>query len=382
MVQSGYVSVKAAVLESGIVGGQNMQNDGKIRKCIRVVGVSGAVYGVFRYLLPLTAPFLFAWLTALVLKPSACAIAGKLKVNWRGKNFGVSAGVVGIIELAFLMGWLGGLLYFLGKRLYQEVVMLADRFPWFFEQLDLYLTSACRQVEGALSLKQDTMVRLARDMIQSLGSTMRQGIMPYLMGNTMNVARCCIHCCIIAVLYIVGVMLFLQEIPAWKEKMERSVYSQEFERIIRLLRRAGNAYVRTQGIIMALTSVVCMAGFFFLGNPYYILAGVGIGILDALPVFGTGTVLIPWMFLCFLRGKWGRGLAVFGIYLICYFLREILEARLMGNRVGLTPLETLISIYVGLKLFGLLGFLLGPVGLLVVKEFAGDGIDKGLQPPL
>lgn len=61
---------------------------------------------------------------------------------------------------------------------------------------------------------------------------------------------------------------------------------------------------------------------------------------------------------------------ILAIYLICYFLREMLEARLMGNQVGLTPLETLVSIYVGLKLFGLLGFILGPVGLLIVKEFA------------
>lgn len=107
-----------------------------------------------------------------------------------------------------------------------------------------------------------------------------------------------------------------------------------------------------------------------MGNSYYILAGVGIGILDALPVFGTGTVLIPWAVLCFLRGQWGRGLMVFGIYLICYFLREILEARLMASKVGLTPLETLASMYVGLQILGIFGFLLGPLGLLLVKEFA------------
>ena len=76
--------------------------------------------------------------------------------------------------------------------------------------------------------------------------------------------------------------------------------------------------------------------------------------------------------MCFLGGQWGRGLLVFGLYLVCYFLREILEAKLMGNQVGLTPLETLASVYVGLQMFGLLGFLLGPVGLLLVKEFGGD----------
>ena len=76
---------------------------------------------------------------------------------------------------------------------------------------------------------------------------------------------------------------------------------------------------------------------------------------------------------CFFRGQWGRGMAVLGIYGACYLLREILEARLMGDRVGLTPLETLASIYGGLQLFGLLGFLLGPVGLLIIKEFGSEG---------
>lgn len=347
-----------------------MQDNTKTVKCIRIAGIAGAVCAVFRYLLPLVSPFLLAWLTALVIKPSACALASKLRVSWRGKMVGVPAGAVGLLELGAIGGAAACLLYFGGKRLLQEVIMLADRFPRWLEQMDRHLTGACRRVERMLSLEPDTMVCIARDMVRSLGGALKQETMPYLMGNSFSAARYCVGFCVIMVLYVVGVMLFIQEIDMWKEKMARSVFREEFDRIIRLLRRAGNAYVRTQGIIMILTSVVCMAGFFLLGNPYYILAGAGLGLLDALPVFGTGTVLIPWTILCFLRGRWGRGSMILAIYLICYFLREMLEARLMGNQVGLTPLETLVSIYVGLKLFGLLGFILGPVGLLIVKEFA------------
>lgn len=350
-----------------------MREDKKLRRWLRIGAVSGVVYGVFRYLLPLTAPFLFAWLTALVLRPSACALAGRLRIQVRGRTLGISAGVVGLAELAALGGAVGFLAYFGGRKLYQELVLLTDSLPWWVERLDVCLTGACRRVEETLSLKPDTMVRMTRDMIRNMGASVRRETMPYLMGNSVTMARCCINLCIVTVLYAVGVMLFLQEMDLWKEKMEESIYREEFARIIGLLRTVGNAYVRTQGIIMVLTALVCMAGFFFLGNPYYILAGAGLGILDALPVFGTGTVLIPWALICFLRGRWGRGLAILGIYLVCYFLREILEARLMADRVGLTPLETLASVYVGLKLFGILGFILGPVGLLVVKEFGREG---------
>ena len=58
------------------------------------------------------------------------------------------------------------------------------------------------------------------------------------------------------------------------------------------------------------------------------------------------------------------------LYLVCYFLREILEARMMGGAAGLSPLETLMAMYAGLRLFGLAGLFLGPAGLLIIREFA------------
>ncbi len=346
-----------------------MWENRKFRKGIKILGVTAAVYVVFRFLLALVAPFVFAWLTALALKPLACAVSGAVRVRWKDKSVGISVGAAGLLALAILMGIGGTLMYAGGKRLYEQAAMLAERFPWWVEQLDKYLTGVCRQVEGALSLKPDTMVCAARDMIRSLAGTVKRGAMPYVMGNSVNIAKYCVCCCVITALYIIGVMLFLQEMDGWKERMEESVYREEFARIKRLLCIVANAYLRTQGIIMLLTTAVCIGGFFLMGNSYYFLAGVGIGILDALPVFGTGTVLIPWTILCFLRGRWGRGVMVLGIYLICYFLREILEVRLMGSKVGLTPLETLVSMYVGLQVFGIFGFLLGPLGLLLVKEF-------------
>ena len=79
-------------------------------------------------------------------------------------------------------------------------------------------------------------------------------------------------------------------------------------------------------------------------------------------------MLIPWFLLSFLQGRWGRGLILLGMYLICYFSRQFAEAKLMGGQVGLTALETLFSMYVGLKLFGIAGFLLGPIGFLIIED--------------
>ena len=123
-----------------------------------------------------------------------------------------------------------------------------------------------------------------------------------------------------------------------------------------------------------LVSLICMAGLLLLGNSYFLLLGPVIGLVDALPVFGAGTVLIPWFLLSFLQGRWGQGVVLLFLYLVCYLLRQVAEARLMGGQVGLTALETLFSMYVGLRLFGLLGLFLGPIGWLLIKE-----IDKSLK---
>ena len=217
------------------------------------------------------------------------------------------------------------------------------------------------------------MVHMMQDMILHFADTVKQGVMPYLMENSLLIAKVLIGSCIMAVLFAIGVMLFIQELDTWKERIKKSAFQKEFARIGRLLRKVGNAYVRTQGLIMILTMEICTIGFSLLGNPYSILAGVGIGLLDALPIFGTGTVLIPWAIVECLRGRWIKGLVIFGLYVVCYFVRQILEAKLMGDKVGLSPLETLISMYVGLQMFGVLGVFLGPVGVLVVKEFTMEG---------
>ena len=124
--------------------------------------------------------------------------------------------------------------------------------------------------------------------------------------------------------------------------------------------------------------MICTAGLFLIGNPYSLLLGLGIGLLDALPFFGTGSVLIPYGIFLLVRREWGKAAIIIGMYAVCYLLREFLEAKLMGSRMGLSPLETFIAMYVGLELFGIAGFILGPMGLLLTRDLV-DIYDSNLS---
>lgn len=340
----------------------------KLKKMLFILGITGAVYGCFRYLLPLVIPFLIAWGLALLLRPSAEWIAGRCRVTVCGRKCGLPAGAVGTAEVLAVLGAVAAGLYYGGKLLCQEARLLMNQIPVWIAALDRLLTGWCHRLEEGLCLRKDLLVVLVREMLRGLLVTVKQAAMPYVMTNSVTIFRQGIGITVFLVILLVSTGLGIQEAEAWKLRFARSVYCREFAIIGHRLRIVANAYLRTQGMIMLLTTMICTAGFWLLKNPYYILAGVGIGILDALPVFGTGTVLVPWAVLMFGAGRWGRGAALLVLYLVCYFLREILEAKMMGDKVGLSPLETLIAMYVGLKLFGIAGFLLGPVGILLICD--------------
>lgn len=342
--------------------------DKKLKKILFMLGITGAVYGGFKYLLPLVVPFLLAWLTALCLRPSVRFLERRLKVRWKGKTRTLPAGVIGGMELLLLFAVLFMAVQWGGRLFISQFRLFTARIPEWFSTLDSWLTQGCRNLEGILGLKEDYLVETVRDMLNHLGTAARQSTMPLLMNNSMTALRLIVQWIVFFVLYFASVLLCLQEMEEIRERKSRSSFHREISLIGRRLAAVGNAWVKTQLIIMLITSLLYIVGLTLIGNPYSVLFGVGIGLLDALPVFGTGSVLIPWGILLLVKKSWGKAAVILGLYVICYFLRQVMEAKIMGSQVGLSALETLMSMYVGLELFGIAGFLLGPVGLLMIED--------------
>ncbi len=192
--------------------------------------------------------------------------------------------------------------------------------------------------------------------------------MPALMTNSMVAVRWLVGTLVGGIVLFLAVVLSLQEMDDLRWRRDQSLFRREFALIGSRIVQTGKAWFKTQGIILLIITILCILGMFVIGNPYYIMAGLGIGVLDALPLFGTGTVLLPWALFCMASGKWKRGVFLIGLYAICYLLREFLESRLMSEQVGLSPLETLAAVYVGLRLFGFWGLILGPLGLLLIED--------------
>ncbi|MDI9501249.1 MAG: sporulation integral membrane protein YtvI [Bacillota bacterium] len=149
-------------------------------------------------------------------------------------------------------------------------------------------------------------------------------------------------------------------------------------------------YLRAALIMMVITFCELLAGLIIIGAKYTLLLAFLIAVIDALPILGAGSVLIPWSLYSFVTGDIRMGVSVIILYLVILVVRQIVEPKVVGQQIGVHPLLTLLAMYIGLKLIGFTGLILGPISFILirnilvtiyskrpVKEIIGFDRDKG-----
>lgn len=166
----------------------------------------------------------------------------------------------------------------------------------------------------------------------------------------------------------------LPSIQAWCTTRLSQTRIRPMADTFRRLKAALFGWLKAQLKLSGITWILLTLGLILLRVPYAVLWSSLIALLDAFPVLGTGTVLLPWSLLCFSQGETVRAIGLLGIYGVITLSRSILEPKLVGKHLGLDPLATLFSLYAGYKLWGLGGMILAPilavaaVQLLAAKE--------------
>src|SRR5690606_5790957 len=134
--------------------------------------------------------------------------------------------------------------------------------------------------------------------------------------------------------------------------------------------QAGNAilgYLRAQIILMLITMGQTLVGLYVLGVDYTLLLTLIVGFLDLLPVLGPGLIFVPWCVLAFLLGNLRLAVSLLILYGIISVVRQLIQPKIVGDSIGIHPLETLVSLYVGLKVLGVAGLILGPILVVIIK---------------
>ena len=320
------------------------------------------VYLAVRYLFVLASPFIIAYGIALVIEKPVNALA---KV-FRGKKALASTlivtGLTIIIAAAvFYITWLG----------VAEIKSFIANFEYLFIMVRQKNAGICLDVDGMLGLSDGCSLEFVCSCADRIRRIFRNGqpeevvssvlrISFPILVNTAVIAGAVIVC-LISVVYLSGV---LEKVRKWREN---SIFREEVCALTLELKKLIQVYFKIELIIMLINAGICIAGLLLIHNPYAVVIGILIGLVDALPFFGTGTVLIPWAVILLLFRNYYAGAVLLSVYVMTYFVREIMESKCMGDRLGIAPFTMLMVIFTGIMVYGILGFILGPLSYCMMK---------------
>lgn len=334
----------------------------KLKLLAGSVIIVAAVYLGLRYLFPIVSPFIIAYLVALLIEKP---------VKWLSKRLGGRKYLASGIIVFLLVVVIGGLL---GYLLYMGLVEIKH----FIRDYDYYVVFArksasdiCGNIDVWLGFEKGSSFKFLCNCTEQLARSMENGnsgqvvekVVAVSLPVAVNVVKV-VGSVIVGVMSVVYLSGLLDKIRKWREE---TVFWREVSVVTDSLKKLINVYFKVQAFILIINIVVCTAGLFIMGNPYAVVVGMIIGVVDALPIFGSGTILIPWAIFMLLSGKVYEAAILITIYIITYFVREIMESKCMGERMGIAPFTMLMVIFVGLMVYGIMGFILGPVSYCIIK---------------
>lgn len=143
------------------------------------------------------------------------------------------------------------------------------------------------------------------------------------------------------------------------------------------------SYLKAEATLILISFIEVLIGLYIfkwigLNVEYPLLAALGIGFVDALPILGSGTVMIPWAIISAVNGDLKLGIAIFILYVIILVVHQLLEPKIVSNNLGIHPIFTLIAMYTGFKISGIIGLFIGPIVLIILQNVFETMIDNGI----
>jgi len=340
---------------------------------IWIVGIAlvvGVGWLLFRFVLPWAAPFLLALLTARLMEPVIQWLITRFQ--WRR---GFAATVCSVLILGILLLLVGlainQLLNGMGSFV-RNLPDMAGQLSYTIGQLE---TAIYRFVIAA-PVETQAMILAAIESFSTLLAELPGQFSAQLISFAASVATAFPRIFLFTVTYAISVLFmsvsypqvtaFLQrQIPARWQTRAQDIRADLTQTLLR--------WCKAQIMLIGVTFVILTVAFFIMGISYGIFFAALIALIDALPILGTGTVLIPWALIRLLGGDITMGIGLLLTYCLVSLVHSFMEPRLVGKQLGLHPLATLMAMYLGYRTVGVIGMILFPIGLILLKQFHDQG---------
>lgn len=318
-------------------------------------------------LLDLFLPFILAFLAATLLAPLVQKIARRVG-SW---NFWSMLFVVLMLLAAT------GILVYAGYYLISQIIDLIhnwasirDGLTNMLEQISIFLSTNVHFTYTDTEAYILNFVQEGLNWITGKVSTWA----PSVVIGVGNLASGIASFVVSLLFFIVGAYFMTADYPGLRKKLISWVPDIIRPHMRHVKEATGSAmfgYLRAQLILSGVVTLIIFIALLIYGQSYSLLIAIACGIIDVMPFFGSGAVLVPWGVIMLLLGNFQKGLFLLALALALFIFRKLAEPKVVGNQTGLSPLLSLISIYVGMKLGGVIGMILCPILCMVVIGLYG-----------
>lgn len=323
------------------------------------VGAVALTYILFRYLFPVTLPFFIAWGMAFAVRPLACRLSRRTGWGVRALRVSLSLAVsLGVIALASVCVWrlaveawelLSGL--YASGTLSAAVEALMAPFERIFG-------------DGEIGAK-------LSDALSAALSAAVSRLAGFISGAALAIPRVFVF----ALVTVISCVYFSLDLDVINSFVKSKLPPAALSRLLRFKSgffRTGVKYFRAYLVLMGITFGFMLIGLSILRVGYALLIALMIAALDALPVLGVGTFLVPWGVWSLICGDTARGVGLLVLFAVHEVVRQLIEPRIVGSHIGLHPVVTLVLVYVSYSLLGVAGIFLVPLLTVAIKSVAGE----------
>ena len=342
-----------------------------VRAVLLVLALLALRYGVLP-ILSLLSPFVLALVLSWLLNPP---------VRWLQKKLSVSRGVITMALLILVFGVVGGVLWALSWMAVEQVQALflnwetvVDGMVSSLDRVFQWLSGLSELIPGNAYSAGERLGQLLENWVRDIDVSgwlrMVADRAPSLVGQVSAFV-------VATIVFLMATYFITADYPRLRffitdrvPAPARSFCSD----VRRIFMEAFGGYLKSQLIISFVVFVILALGFFAIGQPYGLLLALGFAVLDFIPIIGSGTVMVPWAVVDIIVGDYTHAVQLMVIWGIIALFRRLGEPKILGDQTGLSPILSLVGIYVGMLVGGVLGMIVGPLLLLVLINLAKLGI--------
>lgn len=327
-------------------------------------------------LLSLFAPFVAALITAAILHPL---------IRWFQRRLGVPRKLSTLLILLLLFGLLGAIIGYLAYAAGMELVALLQNWDGLLANVQSTLT----QIEEMSAQFWTRIPSQLRKYVETATTNLLAwlgGVVPMYLNTlaeyTIEKARGVPDFALGLIIYIMACYMLTVDYPHLGTQAAKHTH-QRLLHFVKQLRDtalgAFGSYLRAELLLSVVVFFILLAGFFLIGQPYGLLLALGLSVMDFIPIIGAGTVMVPWAVIDLFMGNYFHALELMLIWGVIALFRRMGEPKFVGDQTGLSPIVSLISIYIGWRIAGVLGMILGPTITLIALSLIQLGLFEGVR---